>query len=56
MSSDTDFDMLMKLVVGVLAILLVSAYGLVNCIGPCSWVSWEPLKDLPARCLPGITK
>jgi hypothetical protein len=39
-----------------LVFVLVFGFGLANCFGPCDWLSWEPIADLPARCLPGMQK
>jgi hypothetical protein len=52
MSTWNDEQSANWIVVG-LALFLFVATSCVQCAGPCSWLMWEPVTDLPARCLPG---
>lgn len=52
----SDSNPIIILILSALAVLIVCGYGLANCFGPCSWVSWEPVSEMPGRCLPGMPK
>jgi hypothetical protein len=45
-------DVKLSLSMYALVLVLVVAYGVLNLFDPCSWLMWEPLQNLPARCLP----
>jgi hypothetical protein len=37
----------------VFVFLMLAASAYVACEAPCASLGWVPVKDLPARCLPG---
>jgi|HubBroStandDraft_2_1064218.scaffolds.fasta_scaffold192582_2 hypothetical protein len=49
-------DSLISLIAMILVMIAAFGLGLINCYGPCSWVSWEPVADMPGRCLPGMNR
>jgi hypothetical protein len=49
-------DAVIQLVLVCVVIAVGCAFGLANCVGPCSWIGWEPVSDMPGRCLPGMPK
>lgn len=44
-------DYLTFILAVVLFIILVGGGILFNQNAPCGWLTWEPVKDIPARCL-----
>jgi hypothetical protein len=39
-----------------LSVVLVLFLAYANLFGPCSWLMWQPVKDVPARCLRGLVQ
>jgi hypothetical protein len=49
-------DTLITWILVLLAVVMLIGTIVFQLLAPCSWLMWEAAKDLPGRCVPGLTR